>query len=46
MKLFNMASLKFGEQGGTNMQSMETANVYSIGSTKRRRQHPRALMNF
>jgi hypothetical protein len=28
MKLFNMASPKFGEQGGTNMQSMEVANVY------------------
>jgi hypothetical protein len=27
MKLFNMASLKFDEWGGTNMQSMEAANV-------------------
>jgi hypothetical protein len=27
MKLFNMASPKFGERGGTNMQSMEAANV-------------------
>jgi hypothetical protein len=29
MKLFNMASPKFGERGGTNMQLMEAANVYS-----------------
>jgi hypothetical protein len=36
MKLFNMASLKFGERGGTNMQSMEAAqaNLVTVGSTK------------
>jgi hypothetical protein len=36
MKLLNMASPKFGEWGGINMQSMEAAQVSTVivGSTK------------
>jgi hypothetical protein len=49
MKLFNMASLKFGKQGGTNKQSIESAQglhlVMARGPNDRRLYYKKKTMS-